>query len=80
MDSNGKRAPLQGASRFSLIENYEEFERLRGFDIRGEFTLVQSTVSDRRDNRDPQQLGEALMSRPDGMSITKWADTLERAR
>jgi hypothetical protein len=80
VESNGKRKALQGASRFSLIENYEEFERLRGFDIRGKLKVVQSTVSDRRDNRDPSQLGEALTQRPDGMKITEWADALERAR
>lgn len=80
MDKNGNRKALQGASRFSLVENYEEFERLRGFDIRGELTTLRSTVSDRRDNRDPQRLGEALLQRPDGMKITEWADYLERTR
>jgi hypothetical protein len=80
MDENGNRKALQGASRFSLVENYEEFERLRGFDIRGELASLQSTVRDSRDVRDPQQLGEALLQRPDGMKITEWADYLERAR
>lgn len=80
MDSNGKRKALQGASRFSLVDNYEEFERLRGFDIRGTLQVVRSTVSDKRDNRDPQKIGEALLNRPAGMKITEWADYLERAR
>lgn len=76
---NGK---IKGASRFDLIENYEEFERLRGFDIRSlrHNDSVQSTVRDSRDTRDPQRLGEALMQRPNGMKITEWADHLERAR
>lgn len=71
---------IKGASRFDLTENYEEFERLRGFDIRGYLNVVHSTVQDTRDVRDPQRLGEALLARPDGMSITEWADHLERAR
>jgi hypothetical protein len=73
-------AKIKGASRFDLLENYEEFMRLRGFDIRGELAVVRSTVPDLRDNRDPQRLGEALLQRPDGMKITEWADYLERAR
>src|SRR5262245_26691117 len=61
--------------------NYAEFERVYGFDIRtmssGD-TLVLTT--DKRDTRDPQQLGEELIRRPRGeneMTICEYADAIE---
>jgi len=66
--------------RFNKEENYLEFERLRGFDIRGTLTVVRSSVPDTRDARDPEKIGKALLSRPDKMSILEMADLLEKTR
>lgn len=66
--------------RFDKEENYAEFERVHGFDIRGSFDVVRSSVPDTRDNRDPVRIGETLLSRPKDTSVLEWADALERMR
>lgn len=89
--------------RFDKEENYKEFERQRGFDIRthnapqeddvvkleyrfvrypakstehGQPNFTSTRVQDSRDNRDPQQFGDALLSRPPDISITDYADMI----
>lgn len=77
MGNAGERKALQGASRFDLETQYQEFIRIHGFDIREETTgQVWSTVEDTRDRRDPQRLGEALLNRPKGTNILEFADAL----
>ena len=59
MSKNGK---VRGASRFDLEQTYEEFIRVRGFDIRHtDEPFPQSQVSSTRDNRDPTSMGEKLL-------------------
>lgn len=63
--------------RFNLKENYDEFIRVHGFDIRMLTTgQVHSQVQDTRDVRDPQRLGEALLTRPSGIGVLEFADAL----
>lgn len=81
MDQGRKRVPLQGASRFSLEDNYEEFERVHGFDIRDRHSeFPETNYQDTRDTRDPQRLGEELLNRKDNgwdKSILEYADMIE---
>lgn len=62
-------------------KNYREFEIAHGFDIRtmssGE-ALVKG--SDTRDLRDPQQVGQALLTRPENTTILEIADLLDEMR
>ena len=75
--SDAAYPPLE---RFNKEENYSEFERVRGFDIRGELIAVRSEVPDTRDARDPEKIGNALLSRPSGISITDYADMIEEVK
>lgn len=60
MSENG--AKPKGASRFDLEETYQEFIRVRGFDIRHtDEPFPQSQVSSTRDTRDPTNVGEKLL-------------------
>ena len=72
----GTQAAYPPIERFNLDENYAEFERVRGFDIRGELTVVRSEVPDTRDARDPEKIGNALLSRPKHVSILEMADLI----
>ena len=98
---------MKPVKRFDKEENYREFERQRGFDIRThdapqdpdvvklEHRLVrypaksterqgliytQTRVQDTRDNRDPEEIGNTLFSRPADTSIVEWADNMEAGR
>ena len=79
-DATGTGAPYPPQERFNKDENYAEFARIHGFDIRGELTLVRSSVPDLRDARDPEKIGQALLTHPEKMSILEMAALIEETR
>lgn len=63
MGTARERKALQGASRFDLEQNYVEFQRVHGFDIREQPFEPKDSTHPPRDTRDPQRVGEALKRR-----------------